>query len=711
MTDLLRRIPMLCLLVAGTAIPCLSQDRADIVIADFEGAGYGGWVAAGEAFGATPAKGTLPGQMPVTGFQGKQLVNSFLKGDGSTGTLTSPPIKLERKFLNFLVGGGGYPDETCLQLLIDGKIVRTATGPNTNGGGSEALEWTAWDVAEFAGKPAVIKIVDARTGGWGHINVDHIVQSDRSRGVSPRTREVKIAQPYLQFPVRTGAPKRVLKIRNGDEVLHEFEIELADGEPELWVFTDVAPWRGQTVTLECKLPEDSRALDAVHGSDVAIEGPELYRERLRPQFHFTSRRGWLNDPNGLVYFDGEYHLFYQHNPYGVNWGNMHWGHAVSPDLVHWKELGIGLYPKKFGDWAFSGSAVVDIANTSGWGKDGQPPLVLAYTSTGRGECIAWSNDKGRTWTEFDGNPVVKHTGRDPRLLWHAASRQWVMAVYTEAGPGLENRFIAFHTSPDLKNWTYRSRIAGFYECPDLVELPVIGGAPDERKWILYGADGQYLVGRFDGQTFEPESAKQRLWHGNFYAAQTFTNTPGGRCVQIGWGSGITFPGMPFNQQMVAPVELTLHRTGDHVALRAAPAAELATLRGQAQVVEVSAAKVGTWTAPVQPQDGFELVLRLIPARTGDAGLNVRGLPIRYSAEKQELTVAGKTASLPLDGETLDLRVLTDRGSVEVFAEDGRAAFSVLHVPPEKQAALELVLPQGASLKSLTAYDLKSAWGR
>lgn len=711
MIDLLRRLPMLCLLVAGTAVPCGAQDRADIVVADFEGPDYGEWIAVGEAFGTAPAKGTLPGQMPVANFQGKQLVNSFLKGDGSTGTLTSPPITIERNFLNFLVGGGGYPDETCLQLLIDGKVVRTATGPNTNAGGSEALEWAAWDVAEFAGKLAVIRIIDARSGGWGHINVDHILQSDSRRGVSPRTRAVRIAQPYLQFPVRTGAPKRVLTIRKGVDIVREFEIELADGEPELWVFTDVAPYHGQMLTLECKLPEDSHVLDAVHSSDVAIEGPQLYREKLRPQFHFTSRRGWLNDPNGLVYFDGEYHLFYQHNPYGVNWGNMHWGHAVSPDLVHWKELGIGLYPHKFGDWAFSGSAVVDTTNTSGWGKGGQPPLVLAYTSTGRGECIAWSNDKGRTWTEFDGNPVVKHSGRDPRLLWHAGSKQWVMAVYTEAGPGLENRFIAFHTSPDLKQWTYRSRIAGFYECPDLVELPVIGGATDERKWILYGADGQYLIGRFDGEKFEPESSKQRLWHGNFYAAQTFTNVPGGRCVQIGWGSGITFPGMPFNQQMVAPVELTLHRTGEEVALRAAPAAELATLRGPAQVVDVSAAKVDAWTAPLQPKDGYELLIALIPARTASTGLNVRGLPIRYSVEKGELTVAGKSASLPLDGETLDLRVLVDRGSVEVFAEGGRTAFSVLHVPPENQAAAEFVLPEGASLKSLTAYDLKTAWGK
>ena len=196
-------------------------------------------------------------------------------------------------------------------------------------------------------------------------------------------------------------------ILNG-KTAREFEIELADAAPSFWVFDDVSEFKGKHLRLEVDgAAADCKGLAAVAQSDAIKGGEDLYKEKHRPQFHFTSRRGWLNDPNGLVFFDGEYHLFYQHNPYGWNWGNMHWGHAVSADLVHWKELPIALYPRRFGDWCFSGSAVVD-------GKS----LAAAFTSTGRGECIAFSNDRGRTWTDYKGDPVVKHSGRDPRLLWH-----------------------------------------------------------------------------------------------------------------------------------------------------------------------------------------------------------------------------------------------------------------------------------------------------
>jgi fructan beta-fructosidase len=179
-----------------------------------------------------------------------------------------------------------------------------------------------------------------------------------------------------------------------------------------------------------------------------------------------------------VWHDGEYHLFYQHNPYGWDWGNMHWGHAVSPDLVHWKELPIALYPRQYGDWCFSGSAVVDRSNTSGFGTRAKPPMVAAFTSTGRGECIIWSNDRGRTWNEFADNPVARHQGRDPRLLWHEPTKRWVMAVYDE---GEKRQSIDFFSSADLKAWTHESRIDGFFECPDLFELPVKGHS-NQKLW-------------------------------------------------------------------------------------------------------------------------------------------------------------------------------------------------------------------------------------
>src|SRR5262245_7668498 len=179
-----------------------AQERPDLLLADFEGKDWGDWKATGDAFGPGPARGTLPNQMPVTGFLGKGLVNSYHGGDGTTGTLTSPAFRLQRKYVNFLIGGGKYPGKTCINLLIDGKVVRTATGPNDRPGGSEALDWHTWDVGGLAGKSAVIQIVDDHTGGWGHVCVDHIVQSDRKRQSQPAARELTVTGRYLHLSVK-----------------------------------------------------------------------------------------------------------------------------------------------------------------------------------------------------------------------------------------------------------------------------------------------------------------------------------------------------------------------------------------------------------------------------------------------------------------------------------------------------------------------------
>lgn len=691
------------LLLLGIATIATAADRPDVLIADFEGKDYGAWRTTGTAFGPGPAQGTLANQMPVTGFLGKGLVNSYFKGDGSTGTLTSPTLTVQRKYINFLVGGGKAPGKTCINLLHEGKIVRTTTGPNDKPGGSEHLEWAAWDVSDLAGKEVTVQIVDEATGGWGHINIDHLVQSDRKKTSEPVTREFVIDKNYLHFPVKTGAAKRRVSLEQAGKIVREFEIELAEDQGDFRVFTDVRSFRGQKLTIRTTLTNESKALDAITASDELPNATELYRERLRPQFHFTSRRGWLNDPNGLVYDGTEWHLFYQHNPYGYNWGNMHWGHATSKDLVRWNEVGIALYPKQYGDWAFSGSAVLDKENTSGFGTKEKPPLVLAYTSTGRGECIAYSNDQGRTWTEYTKNPVVKHTGRDPKLLWHAASKQWVMAVYTEP-KGKQQ--IAFHTSPDLKTWTFQSVIDNFFECPDLFELPV-QGSEKERRWVLYAADGRYLLGQFDGKTFTKESGKHQLWHGNFYAAQSFDNAPNNRRVQIGWANGITFGGMSFNQQMTIPVELTLRQTPAGVRMFAEPVAEVATLRGKGNTISGTTAgneaKTLTFT-----DDTFEVLTTLTIGKAPTAKLSVRGFDIVYDAAKQTLAVGKVVAPVSLVDGTLTLRVLVDCGSVEVFANKGEVALSVGHRFAEKANGLQ-VSGAGLTIDALQFFPLQSAW--
>ncbi len=680
-----------------------AADRPDLIVADFEGDDHAPWTAEGRAFGPRPARGAWPGQMAVSGYLGRGLANSFAGGDDAVGALTSPPFRVERPRLNFLIGGGKFPGETCLDLIVGGAVVRTATGPNDRPGGSEALDWASWDVSEFAGREAVLRVVDRRGGGWGHINVDQIVQSDRARGLTTLARDLVADRRYLHLPVRGDAPSRRVRVSDGGRVVREFDVKLADGTGDFFAFLDLEPFRGRTLKVEAALPVESTALARLATADEVPGAADLYREPLRPRFHFTSRRGWLNDPNGLVWHEGTYHLFYQHNPYGWDWGNMHWGHATSPDLVHWTERPIALYPREHGDWAFSGSAVVDRGNTSGFGLGGKDPLVAAYTSTGRDECIVFSNDGGRTWSEFSGNPVLRHQGRDPKLIRHEPTNRWVMAVYDEEGG---RRSIAFHTSPDLKAWTFASRIDGFYECPDLFELPVEGD-PGQARWVLSAADGAYLLGRFDGTTFRPDSPiKRKLWHGDFYAAQTYDDAPAGRRIQIGWGREIALPGMPFNQQMTLPHDLTLRPTPDGPRLAARPVPELATLRAHSR----------TWTAPsldpdpLAPVEGdlFEVKIEATVGLEGGFTLAAFGQPIAYDARTRALRVRGVAAPLePIDG-TIQLRIFIDRASIEVFANDGLAAISrsASRAPGARPLAIHA---EGATIRSIEVHDLASAW--
>jgi sucrose-6-phosphate hydrolase SacC (GH32 family) len=699
----------------GWCLMGAESDRPDIVYADFEGETWGDWKVTGAAFGKGPARGTLPGQMHVTGFAGKGLVNSFVGGDGPTGTLTSPEFRIDRKSISLLIGGGGYAGKTCLNLLIDGKTVRTATGPNTQSGGSEELEPAGWDVSEFAGKSAKLEIVDAATGGWGHINVDQIVFTDRPppAGASTATREITVAAQFLLFPVQAGGKDRKLEVLSGDQIVRSFDIALADQTADWWAPLDVSPWRGKTLTLRVeKLPANSKGLELVEQSDALKGSDNLYHEALRPQIHFSARRGWLNDPNGLVFLNGEYHLFFQHNPYGWNWGNMHWGHAVSRDLVHWEERAEALYPDRFGPM-FSGSAVVDWKNTSGLGKPGEPPLVLFYTAAGNPtvQCLASSTDGGRTFEKFDGNPIVKQFtpgNRDPKVLWHEPTKQWVMVLYVEIE---KEHTIHFLTSPNLKDWTVTDIVKGLFECPDLFELPVDGDAKN-NKWVLTAASSEYIVGTFDGRKFTAESGKLPGHRGRgFYAAQTFSDIPpsDGRRIQIGWLQAPS-PGMAFNQAMTVPLQLQLIGTAEGPRLTFSPVRELEALRGKAQRVADVALKAGD-PNPLAEAKGelFDIVLACAPAAESELTLKVRGVPIVYNAGAQELIVNGHKAPARLRDGKLELRILADRTAFEVFAND-LTYVPMPVIPKAEDRTIEVSVKGGpVKVQSLAAWELKSIW--
>jgi fructan beta-fructosidase len=289
---------------------------------------------------------------------------------------------------------------------------------------------------------------------------------------------------------------------------------------------------------------------------------DFTKQKYRPQFHYTAPANWLNDVTGLVYYDGEYHLFHDYNPNGMNWGTIHWYHALSKDLIHWEHLGVALTMDEhgYGNHIYSGSAVVDKKNTSGLGKGDQPPLVILHTvneigSWAETQNLAYSTDKGRTWTAYEGNPVIKakyyDNQRDPKVFWYEPESKWVMVLF-------ENGGIVFYSSNDLKSWTKMSRFngeSGFHECPDMFQLAVDGDEKNTR-WVLHDAGRNgYMIGQFDGSKFTPDNyAHYKIDYGpNFFAAQSFSNFPDNRRVQITWMAGANFRGCHLINNLVFPV--------------------------------------------------------------------------------------------------------------------------------------------------------------
>ncbi len=484
-----------------------------------------------------------------------------------------------------------------------------------------------------------------------------------------------------------------------------------------------------------------------------------YSEPQRPQFHFTPAKNWTNDPNGLVFFKGEYHLFYQYNPFGDLWGHMSWGHAVSEDMLHWKHLPLAL-PEADGIMMYSGSAVVDWNNTTNFGKGGEPPMIAIYTghtATHQHQSIAYSNDRGRTWTKYSGNPVIpsklRHF-RDPKVLWHEQTGQWIMLTVLA-----DERKIRFFGSKNMKDWIHLSDFGPSgafqvrnWECPDIFELPV-ENVPGETKWVLQvdsgdghpagGSGCQYFVGGFDGKRFAndnpPETA---LWvdHGkDFYAGQTWSDIPkaDGRRLILGWMNNWRYareiPTKPWRGAMTLAREVSLRRYPEGIRLRQTPIREVRFLRGEH--LSQRDVSVEEATRKIQQRnfdsDTLEIELELKLNDATEAGLFVRDngqgqrTPIGYSPSLQHLfvdrTESGATdfhddfsgrhsARLAAPDGILKLHVFVDRSSVEVFGSDGKVTITDRIFPDPASKGWSLYSEGGtARVVRLDAWKLKSAW--
>lgn len=501
---------------------------------------------------------------------------------------------------------------------------------------------------------------------------------------------------------------------------------------------------------------------ALSNEEIAVlsgaQQAPLYAEPYRPQFHFSPERNWINDPNGMAYHNGEWHLAYQYNPFGNTWGHMSWGHAVSKDLVHWEHLPLAI-PEQGGVMSFSGCAVSDVNNTSGFGRNGETPLVAIYTGhieakKRQDQRLAYSLDNGRTWTQYEGNPVIDINAaefRDPKVFWHEATGKWVMVVALA-----KEHKVRIYGSKDLKSWDHLSDFgpAGAvkvpnWECPDLFELAVDG--TNEKRWVMVvnvgdgavagGSGVQYFVGDFDGKTFTSENPRDTILWADYgrdaYAFQSWDNAPGGRRVWLAWMNNWQYanaiPTFPERGAMTAPREVGLTRTAEGVRLVQTPAAELEKLRGEPVVLEdvtlepgadpLAALGVEGDTLDIEAEfevdaaSRFGLRVREGASERTDVGYDLRLREVfvdrRDSGQDGfHAAFAGyQHAKLPVpkDGR-ITLRILVDRSSVEVFANGGVVSITDRIFPSLASRGVSLFAEEGpVRIAKLTIYPLRSVW--
>ena len=520
---------------------------------------------------------------------------------------------------------------------------------------------------------------------------------------------MRIDKRYLHVPIRNGAEMQHIRLLEAGRIVRYFDAEVAAaGEPDWIAGYDVSELAGKELEIEGTDAEFFQ-------SDSRPELPGLYREPRRPRFHFSPRTGWTNDPNGLAYIDGTWHLFYQHNPFGIKWGNMHWGHAVSEDLVRWTERDDALFPDELGTM-FSGGAVVDRGNTSGIGKGDTPPLVCFYTAAGDlapekvpfTQCVAYSTDGGKSFVKYGRNPVIPHivgSNRDPKVIRHEPSGSWIMALYLEKRG--DDQVYSLFRSPDLLSWEslHEVTLPGSGECPDFFPLPVDGDDAN-LLWLFWGADGHYLLGTFDGRRFTPTSGPftsivREKGRGDGYAAQTFDNAPGGRRILVAWQQG-DIPESRFNQSMAFPVELSLKTFSDGARLCAEPVREIESL--YADVV-----KVRDVTLSAEPRnlevsgEHLDICVEIEPESDATMRLEIFGIPIIIDAGKR--TIRYRDSEVVLRGEgAVAVRLLVDRSSIELFADSGRCWFARRDFPDYSKVPLS-VSGEG-TVSKITVHELQ-----
>lgn len=585
------------------------------------------------------------------------------------------------------------------------------------------------------------------------VTVDHL-------GVNNTLVRVEGDGRYLIFPVQDSSEDAKINVLVDGNLAETIYVRLAKSKTDYTVPYDLDAYKGHDVVLDIVMPQGRGSVREAK-EDVCWQAFELAdtfdtsnREKYRPAFHHTPLYGWMNDPNGMFYKDGKWHLYYQYNPYGSKWQNLSWGHSVSSDLVNWEHLDTAIKPNGLG-YVFSGSCAVDSANTSGFGKDA---IVALYTSAGTSQIqsLASSTDNGTTFSIYPGNPVItlESEARDPNFFRNPDTGEWVLVL----AHALDHEML-FFTSPDLKDWTLQSSFGkglgaqgGVWECPDLFELPVDGS--DETKWVLicninpdgpFGGSGtQYFIGSFDGKKFTADTdadgnVKTRWmdYGKDHYATVSWSDAPDGRRTAIGWMSNWQYaadvPTMQFRSANTLPREIGLFRAPDgDIYVSSAPSPELESLREQL-VLSKNRLSVGSKPAGFKlpsANDGIcEILMDVDASRNTPIDIllsNADGDEVKMiynpvshtlSFDRTKSGITDFNENFPAvtvtptyeENGMVSLRIFIDRSSMEVFGDNGRFVMTNLVFPHSPYSTLSISARGGkGAVRNLKIYSLKKS---
>lgn len=585
------------------------------------------------------------------------------------------------------------------------------------------------------------------------LGMTSVVQADSSWTIRHLVCEqnivsLDVTEDYLLLPIQDDAPEgKICVVKDNEQKGTLMNVRLARERVDSYVSFALSAYKGQHISIEIQgVPET-----ALCWKELKLSGSfdMANKESFRPVYHHTPAYGWMNDPNGMFYKDGVYHLYFQYNPYGSVWGNMHWGHSTSTDLMHWKFEGCAIVPDAWGA-IFSGSCVVDHENTAGFGKEAVVAFYTSAKSTPWGDIqmqsMAYSLDNGKTFTKYEGNPILTSSEkdfRDPKVFWYAPGKHWVMIL--AVGQHME-----IYSSVNLKEWKKESEFGamqgahgGVWECPDLVEIPVEGTR--EKKWVLIcnlnpggpfgGSAAQYFVGSFDGKKFVNESPTQTKWMDwgkDNYATVTWNNAPDGRCIALGWMSNWQYannvPTRQYRSANTLARDLTLYREGQELYLKSTPSVEVKKARGKK--VSIPSFRVSEKHEIVNlfedNQGAYEVEILIQNAGASKIAfclLNDKGekVSMYYDLNRKQFVMdrsesgtvdfskdfpAVTVAPANVDKE-LTLRLFVDRSSIEAFGEDGKFVMTNLVFPSQPYVKMCFEADKnGYAVKTLNVYKLQ-----